>query len=261
MKTCQQMGVPTTVAMSEFARGQFEITFKHVADPLRAADHCSLFRQIVKRVAARHDCSATFMGKPFGDQTGNGMHIHMSLLDQNGENVFADADPAGSKLLSQAVAGLLAVQFDSMAVYAPNVNSYRRYAPMACVPITRSWAVNNRSVAVRIPAGDEANRRFEHRGACADANPYLTLASVLAGVHHGIVDQLDPGPPSFGNACQERDPDFPIEWLEAITRFGQSELLKRYMGSDYVETYAEAKRLERLTYLEEVPKEEFDWYL
>jgi glutamine synthetase len=129
------------------------------------------------------------------------------------------------------------------------------------MPITRTWAVNNRSVAVRIPAGDAQNRRFEHRAACADANPYLVLASVLAGVHHGIVNQLDPGAPSFGNACQEVDPDFPGEWLEAIGRFRDSVLLKDYLGADYVETYAEAKRLERVTYLEQVPKEEFEWYL
>jgi glutamine synthetase len=261
METCERMQVPTTVVMSEFARGQFEITFEHISDPLRAADHCSLFRQIVKRVAARHGCDATFLGKPFPDQTGNGMHIHMSLLDRDGQNVFADATPEGSKQLSQAIAGLLAVQFDSTAVYAPNINSYRRYTAKACVPITRTWAVNNRSVAVRIPAGHVQNRRFEHRAACADANPYLVLATVLAGVHHGIVNQLDPGAPSFGNACQEVDPDFPGEWLEAIGRFRESALLKEYLGEDYVETYAEAKRLERVSYLEQVPKEEFEWYL
>jgi glutamine synthetase len=261
METCRAMGVPTTVAMSEFAPGQFEITFKHVDDPLRAADHCSLFRQIVKRVANRHGCDATFLGKPFLGQTGNGMHLHMSLLDRDGENVFADAAQEGSKLLSQAIAGLLEVQFDATALYAPNVNSYRRYEPMACVPITRTWAVNNRSVAVRIPAGEAADRRFEHRAACADANAYLVLASVLAGVHHGIVNQLDPGPPSSGNACQELDPGFPNEWPQAIELFRNSELLKQYMGEDYVQTYAEAKRLERLDYLAQMPKEEFDWYL
>ena len=90
---------------------------------------------------------------------------------------------------------------------------------------------------------------------------YLVLASVLAGVHHGISNQLDPGPPSFGNACQELDPDFPSEWPEAIERLRSSELLKQYLGGDYVQTYAEAKRLERLAYMEQVPKEEFDWYL
>jgi glutamine synthetase len=215
----------------------------------------------VKRLAARNDCDATFLGKPFRNETGNGMHIHMSLLDPAGENVFADVAPEGSKLLSQAIAGLMAVQFDSTAVYAPNINSYRRYVAKACVPITRTWAVNSRSAAVRIPAGDAQNRRFEHRAACADANPYLVLASVLAGVHHGIVNQLDPGPPSFGNACQEIDPDFPGEWLEAIARVRDSELLKQYWGTQYVETYAETKRLERQTYLDEVPKQEFDWYL
>jgi glutamine synthetase len=261
METCQKMGIPATVVMSEFARGQFEITFKHISDPLRAADHCSLFRQIVKRLANRHGCDATFLGKPFLDQTGNGMHIHMSLLDRDGENVFADAALEGSKLLSQAIAGLLAVQFDSTAVYAPNINSYRRYTAKACVPITQTWAVNNRSVAVRIPAGDAKDRRFEHRAGCADANPYLVLASVLAGVHHGIVSQLDPGPPAFGNACQEIDPGFPCEWQEAIERLRASELLKQYMGSEYVETYAEAKRLERVSYLAQVSREEFDWYL
>jgi glutamine synthetase len=258
---CAEMGVPTSVVMSEFARGQYEITLKHIADPLRAADHCSLFRQIVKRLAGKHGCGATFLAKPFLDQTGSGMHVHMSLLDRDGNNVFSDVAPEGSKELQQAIAGLLEIQFDGMALYAPNVNSYRRYTPYACVPVTRTWAANNRSVAVRIPAGKESDRRFEHRIACADANPYLVLASVLAGVHHGISNQLDPGPPSSGDACQQVDPELPDEWSSAIERFSASDLLKRYLGERYVEAYAEAKRLERRAYLAQIPKEEFDWYL
>jgi len=258
---CEEMGVPTSVLMSEFACGQYEITLKHVADPLRAADHCCLFRQIVKRLARKHGCRATFLAKPFLDQTGSGMHVHMSLLDRDGDNVFSDAAPEGSKLLQQAIAGLLELQFDAMAIYAPNVNSYRRYTAYACVPVTRTWAANNRSVAVRIPAGGEANRRFEHRVACADANAYLVLASVLAGVYHGISNQLDPGAPSFGDACQEIDPEFPSEWSLAIDRFRKSDLLKQYLGERYVEAYAEAKRLERAAYLARIPKEEFEWYL
>jgi glutamine synthetase len=258
---CSEMGVPTSVLMSEFACGQYEITLKHVTDPLRAADHCCLFRQIVKRLARKHGCAATFLGKPFLDQTGSGMHIHMSLLDRDGHNVFSDVAPEGSKLLQQAIAGLLELQFDATAIYAPNVNSYRRYVAYACVPVTRTWAANNRSVAVRIPAGSETNRRFEHRVACADANPYLVLASVLAGVHHGISKQLDPGAPSFGDACQQIDPDFPTEWSTAIDRMAGSDLLKQYLGERYVEAYAEAKRLERAAFRAQIPKEEFDWYL
>jgi glutamine synthetase len=257
----REMGVPASVTISEYAPGQYEITLTHVADALRAADHCSLFRQIVRRMAQKHGLQATFLGRPFPDQTGSGMHIHLSLLDRDGTNIFADPAPEGSKQLQQAIAGLLALQFDAMAIYAPNVNSYRRYEPYASVPITRTWGANNRSAAVRIPAGGQENRRFEHRAACADANPYLVLASILAGVHHGISDQLDPGPPVTANACQERDPAFPREWREALDRMASSALLGRYLGDTYVAAYVEAKRLEREAYLQRIPKQEFDQYL
>lgn len=257
----REMGVPASVAISEYAPGQYEITLMHVADALRAADHCSLFRQIVRRMAQKHGLRATFLGKPFPAETGSGMHIHLSLLDRNGANVFADPAAEGSKQLQQAIGGLLALQFDATAIYAPNINSYRRYEPYASVPITRTWGANNRSAAVRIPAGSAENRRFEHRAACADANPYLVLATVLAGVHHGISEQLDPGPPVTGNACQERDPTFPREWPHALDRLADSALLKRYLGEAYVAAYTETKRLEREAYLQRIPKLEFDHYL
>ena len=114
---------------------------------------------------------------------------------------------------------------------------------------------------VRFLGTQRVQYRFEHRVACADANPYLVLASVLAGVHHGISKQLDPGAPSFGDACQQIDPDFPAEWSTAIDRMAGSDLLKQYLGERYVEAYAEAKRLERAAFLAQIPKEEFDWYL
>ena len=188
-RASQSQSVPVSVATSEYAAGQYEVNLRHVDDPVQAADHCALLRHLVKRVARSHDLAATFMSKPFPDQTGNGMHLHLSLADAHGRNVFDDGTEAGSDSLRHAVGGLLETMYDAMAVLAPNVNAYRRYGPNLYVPVNRSWAYNNRSAAVRIPAGEPANRRFEHRVGGADANPYLVLAVVLAGVHHGLVGQ------------------------------------------------------------------------
>ncbi|MCP5151241.1 MAG: glutamine synthetase [Ectothiorhodospiraceae bacterium] len=254
-------GVPASVATSEYAPGQYEINLRHVEDPVLAADHCALLRRVVKAVARRHGLDATFMSKPFLDQTGNGMHVHASLLDAHGKNVFDDGSPTGSETLRHALGGLLHTLYDAMALFAPSLNALRRFGPNLYVPVNRSWGSNNRSVALRIPAGASSARRFEHRVPGADANPYLVLAAILAGMHHGITHRVDPGAPWSGNVCGEVDPEMPREWAVALQRFSGSTILREYLGADYVDLYCATKNAERLRFLEHISRREYDWYL
>jgi len=258
---CAAQGIPASVATSEFAPGQYEVNLRHVASAIRAADHCALFRHAVQQVARRHGMDATFMSKPFPDQTGSGMHVHVSLLDGDGRNVLDDGSASGSEMLRHAVAGLQALQAGAMAVYAPNVNAFRRFVPDQFVPVTRDWGYNNRSMAYRIPAGASENRRIEHRIAGAEANPYLVLAVLLAGLHHGIANRLDPGPPAEGNAGAEIDPDIPFAWSEALARMEGSRLLREYLGDEYVALYCATKRNEMRRLAERITPLEYDWYL
>jgi glutamine synthetase len=254
-------GIPASVATAEYGPGQYEINLHHVDSPLTSADHCALLRHMIKCTAQRHGVRATFLSKPFLGQTGNGMHVHMSLLDGHGRNVFDDGSDEGSEQLRHAIGGMLASMADAMAVFAPNVNAYRRFAPRLYVPVTKSWGVNNRSVALRIPAGASQSRRFEHRVAGADANPYLLLAVLLAGVHHGLTRGIDPGPQWPGNACNEMDADLPFDFATALARFEDSELLRSYLGGEYVDLYCETKRLELEKFHQHISAREHEWYL
>ncbi len=148
----------------------------------------------MKGVALQHGMEATFMPKPYRDHAGSGAHLHVSVLDAQGRNIFEAEDPAGSEQLRHAIGGLAATMNDAIAICAPTANSYRRFQPEAYVPLNPSWSVNNRGVAFRVPHGPPASRRVEHRIAGADANPYLLSAIVLAGMHLGLTRKLDPGP-------------------------------------------------------------------
>ena len=253
--------IPTSVTTAEFAPGQYEINLRHVEDPLQAADHCALLRHLVKGVAGRRGMRATFMPKPFAECSGNGMHLHMSLLDGHKRNVFDDGTATGSDMLRHAIGGMLATLPDAMAVFAPHINAYRRFRPRLYVPVTKSWGIDNRSVALRIPSGPPASRRFEHRVAGADANPYLVLAVLLAGIHHGLSEKIDPGPMWSGSACEEADEDIPFDLLSALERLRKSSVLKSYLGEDYVALYCATKEAEYASFLDRITPREYQWYL
>ena len=253
--------VPASVATAEFAPGQYEINLRHVDDPLAAADHCALLRNIVRRVAGRHGLEATFMSKPFADRTGNGTHVHVSLLDAAGNNVFDDGSDLGSETLRHAIGGLAATMPEAMAIFAPNVNAFRRFGLNLFTPVTKSWGANNRSFAFRIPAGGGNARRIEHRIAGADANPYLVLAAVLAGLHHGITNKIDPGPPWDGNASESADPDIPRRLGTALARLEAGEILPDYLDPTYTATYCATKRNELEKFNAAITPREYEWYL
>lgn len=258
---CQAQGVPAGAATAEYGGAQFEVNLGHLPDPVAAADHALMLRRIVKGVANRHGLEATFMSKPFADQSGSGLHIHLSLVDANGRNVFDERLPGGDAMLGHAIAGLQATTYDAMALFAPNLNAYRRFAPNQFVPVNTSWGFNNRSVSFRVPAGGGAARRIEHRIAGAEANPYLVMAAVLAGVHHGVSQRMQPSAPSTGNAGEEADPEMPLKLWTALDRLEGSALMADYLGPRYPAAYATIKRAEFEAFMAEVLPREYDWYL
>ncbi len=258
---CIAQGVPAGAATAEYGGGQFEVNLGHLPDPVLAADHALMLRRIVKGVARAHGLDATFMSKPFAEQSGSGLHIHVSLVDGAGRNVFDESGPEGDRLLGHAIAGLQATTHDAMAIFAPNLNAYRRFAPNQFVPVNTSWGVNNRSVSFRIPAGGGAARRIEHRIAGAEANPHLVMAAVLAGLHHGLTAGLSPTPPSTGNAGEVADPAMPLKLWTALDRLEASALMADYLGPRYPAAYAAIKRSEFEAFMAQVFSREYDWYL
>lgn len=257
------MGIPLEGAISEYAPGQLELTLKHHADALRAADDAVLYKRAAKGVALRHGCEATFMAKPFADLAGSGMHLHVSVNDKAGKNIFASDKPEGEPVLAHAVGGMKKLLGDSMAIYAPNANSYRRFKANSYAPVAPTWGVNNRTVSFRVPAGAPNTRHIEHRVAGADAHPALALAALLAAVHHGITQKVDPGPPIVGDgyAQAEGGEKIPTNWFAATDRFAESALLKDYLGERFVRMYSIVKRVEQDRFQSMIPDIDYDWYL
>ena len=259
-------GVPLTTVHSEFSPGQWEINTHHQQDAVLAGTHALLLRRIVKGVARKHGLGATFMAKTFADIAGSGMHIHASIYDSEGANIFADANPVDPPRLMprlrHAVAGLGALLDESMLCLAPHPNSYRRFRAGALAPSGRSWGYDHREVALRVPRSSEHNRRIEHRVAGADANPYLALAAVLAGIHYGLEQQLQPGDPIPREADLSTDETtLPKRLDAAIALFANSDVLPTYLGSEFTAIYEAIRQGESNAYHAQVPDLDYAWYL
>ncbi|HXH04170.1 MAG TPA: glutamine synthetase family protein [Candidatus Competibacteraceae bacterium] len=254
-------GIPADTAVAEYAPGQYEINLKHEPDALAACDHAVMLKRLIKAVALDRRMEATFMAKLYADQAGSGMHVHISLLDEQGRNVFRARDGRDSPELLAAIGGLLELMPESMALFAPNANSYRRFQPGAFVPLTPTWGYNNRTTALRIPAGPEEATRIEHRVAGADANPYLLVAALLAGMHHGISRRSDPPPVVTGNAYAQFPRSLPSTWDAALDAFQRSSVLKEYLGADFCRVYHANKLSERNEFVRYVTPLELEWYL
>lgn len=259
-EACEIMQIPMDGLVKELSASQYELNLTHVADPLLAADHAQMLKQVIKGVSQKHGFIATFMAKPFGDKDGNGFHSHVSLVDKNGRNVFDDGNAKGSDLLRQAIAGLATTMADCMLIFAPHHNSYRRLWRGVHGPLQPTWGYENRYVALRVPNGDGEARRIEHRIAGADANPYLTLAAILAGILHGIENELEADPPTSGGPSDE-DPILPGNWFESLRAFENSEFVAQSLGADFQEAFTQMKRAEQLQFTGAVNPFEYNTYL
>jgi glutamine synthetase len=258
---CDAQGLPAKTLISEYAPGQMEIVLRHRSDVLKACDEAIMLKRLIKATAERHGLAATFMAKPYSEWTGSGMHVHVSLADDAGNNLFAAEDPAHNQLLLHAIGGLKAAMAESMLIFAPNANSYRRFRRNSYAPVSASWGINNRTVSLRIPAGAANACHIEHRPSGADANPYLVMAAILAGMHYGITEQADPGAPVNGNGYERRAKYIPGNWFDAIDAFWRASILKEYFGKPFVDTYCTVKEVEADRFFAEPTVRDFEWYL
>ncbi len=249
---CSAHGIPADAAISECGAGQFEINLLHRDDALVAGDDALFFKSIVKGCARTHDYVANFMAKPEGTAPGNGLHVHFSLLDRKGRNVFDDGTDLGSDMLRAAVAGVVAAMAESTLIFAPHFNSYRRLRPNSHAPTAITWGYENRTAAVRIPGGSPKARRIEHRVAGADANPYLVLAAVLGAALHGIEQGLVPPDPVDGNSYASAASKLPSDWGAAISAFEDGDILADVFPVQLRDVFVQAKRQEQARFLDNV---------
>ena len=261
--TCKAQNIPVGATLKEFSPGQLEVNLHHVASAETAADHAVLLKRAVKAVAKRHGMAASFMAKPFADGAGCSLHVHVSLMDESGRNVFASKDAAQpiSATLRHAIGGLAATMPESMAIFAPTANSYRRYRPGAFVPLAPNWGRNHRGVALRIPISALEDTRVEHRPGGADGNPYLVLAAILAGIHHGIANKIDPGPMVEPGTVIDEKVVLPVRWEAALDAFDAARVLPKYLGERYHKLYATCRREECDRIHSEIPDRDYEWYL
>ncbi|MBD3786547.1 MAG: glutamine synthetase [Sphingomonadales bacterium] len=246
-RAAEAMGIRAETVISEYAPGQYELTLDYRTDVMQAADDLVRLKRIVRMQARRHGVVACFMAKPIEKYAGSGMHFHVSLRDDQGRNVFAEAvEGQWTDTIKHAIGGLRATMGESMLVFAPHGNSWRRFVGQSYAPVSPSWGVNNRSVALRIPAGAVAARRIEHRPSGVDANPYLVAATVLAGIRHGLKHRIDPGPETTGNGYEGTDDlPMPADWREAIRAAQGSAFLKEALGEDMHRTFCAIKAAEQ----------------
>jgi glutamine synthetase len=260
---CEIQDVPAETIVSELGPGQFEINLKHVNNPLDAADHAVRFKRLVKGMARKHGYAATFMAKPYSDKSGNGFHVHFSLPDASGRNLFDDGTDRGTPLLRHAVAGLLRLMPESMLIFAPHMNSYRRFMEGSHAPVFANWGYENRTTAVRIPESEPEATRIEHRISGADANPYLVLAAILAGALYGIENRLLPPPPVEGDSYADADRQqmLPNRWDVATELFEQADILREYLGEEFVHVFTAVKYQEQKILSKIISDVEYESYL
>ena len=258
---CEAMDIDADTAISEAGPGQFEINLLHSDDVLKVADDTWLFKMLVKGLARRHGFAGSFMAKPYDNWPGNGMHMHFSMLNEDGRNVFDNGGPDGSALMMQAIAGCLDGLADTTLLLAPHANSYERMVPGSHAPTGICWSYENRTAALRIPSGNPKARRIEHRVAGGDINPYLMIAGVLGTALIGIEDGLTPPPPISGNAYGLDLPQMPTTWQDAVDTFARSERMKRIFAPQLIDNLLRTKRQE-IHYMSELSDNEIlDLYL
>ncbi|MEE4279855.1 MAG: glutamine synthetase family protein [Halieaceae bacterium] len=258
---CLVQKLPFDGVVKESAPSQYEINMRHVDSPVLAARQVLMMKRVIKEVARQHELVASFMPKPFEGEAGNGLHVHCSVLDERGDNIFDNGSDEGSEALRSAIAGCLAYMPDSFAVFAPSFNAYRRFRKGSHAPVTPNWGYENRTVAVRVPAGSPRARRLEHRVAGADANPYLAMAVILAAAMEGIERGLQPGEPVSGDGYSSEEATLPLYMHEALERFRNSRFIADNLGTELQGNFSLTKEQELNEFERHISGFEYHAYL
>ncbi len=266
LSMAREQGIPADAVIAEYAPGQFEVNLDYGSDILAAADHAVLLKRVISAVAHKHEMHASFMAKPYIEESGSGLHIHLSLLDDSGRNIFApddaeQSDPTDNVYLRHAIAGLLDMADATQAFCCPTVNSYRRLAPSSFAPTSKCWGYDNRTVAMRIPASGPQATRIENRFGGADANPYLAVTAMLAGVAVGLEDKIEPPPAIVGNAYEEHVPTVADNQRDSLRAMASDPRVKTWFGEEFVRIYSAVKWHNVYLFEQQITPMEYDLLL
>lgn len=238
----EAQGIRIDALSQEMGPAQFEINFLH-GDAVKLADHVMLFKRTVKEAAIKHEMHATFLARPMADEAGSSMHIHQSVLDENENNIFSNKDDSASELFYSYLGGLQKYMMDALLIFAPYSNSYRRFLSYWASPVNLEWAVDNRTVGLRVPDSEPVARRVENRLAGSDVNPYLAIAATLACGYLGMVEKIKPRDPIEGSAY-----DLPFglhkHVYSAIDALKASDKMRETLGDEFVTLYCKLKEHE-----------------
>ncbi len=232
----------------EGGAGQLEINLKH-GDPVALADQVFYFKRLLREAALKHDCFATFMAKPIEGEPGSAMHIHHSVLDDKGQNIFTGPQGGETDAFFHFIGGLQENIPNALAMMAPYVNSYRRYVRDHAAPINLEWGRDNRTTGIRIPVSEPEARRVENRVAGMDCNPYLCIAASLACGYLGLVNETRPDKRFRGDAYDAED-DIPRGLYAALDLFDQATDLHEVLNPEFARVYSIVKRAEYNEFLQ-----------
>ena len=245
---CEIQGLDLDTLIHEDGPAQMEINFRH-GEALHLADQITVFKRTMREAALKHDVAATFMAKPITDQPGSAMHIHQSVVDiKTGKNLFSNPDGSMSELFMLHIGGLQKYIPELLPLFAPNVNSFRRFLPDTSAPVNVEWGEETRTVGLRVPEATPQNRRVENRLAGADANPYLVLAASLLCGYMGMVGDFKPSAPVKGRAYERRNLRLPITIEHALERMEACKDAEKFLGEKFMRGYVAVKRAEHENY-------------
>jgi len=241
-KYCEEQGIRIDTLSQEMGPSQFEINFLH-GNPIELADQVFLFKRTVREAAIEHEMHATFLAKPMAEEAGSALHIHQSVVDKSGDNIFSTGKGEPSKLFYGFLGGLQTYMPDAMLIFAPYVNSYRRFLNPWSSPVNLAWAIDNRTVGLRVPDSEPQNRRIENRLAGSDVNPYLAIAASLACGYLGMVEGLEPTEATEGSAYGD---DFALHrHIHAATEtLQESNAMRSMLGDSFVDLFCALKDAE-----------------
>ena len=241
-------GIEIDGITQEGGAGQLEINLRH-GDPVRLADEVFYFKRLIREAALKHDCFATFMAKPIEGEPGSAMHVHHSVVDAKGRNIFTGPQGGETDDFFHFIGGLQEHMPSVIAVIAPYVNSYRRYVRDHAAPINLEWGRDNRTTGIRIPVSPPEARRIENRLAGMDCNPYLCIAASLACGYLGLVNEIRPDKRFRGDAYDAED-EIPQGLYAALDLFDEAKALHEVLGADFARVYSIVKRAEYNEFLQ-----------
>ncbi len=252
-----EQGLELDIVVHEEGRAQFEFNFNH-GDPINLADQVFVFKRTVKAAAEKHGLTATFMAKPISEQPGSAMHIHQSIVDiATGKNIFSDesideisdgtsngSQSGFSEAFYHYLGGLQKYTGQVMPMFAPNVNSYRRFLADQATPTNLHWGIENRTVGLRVPDAPAIAKRVENRLPGADANPYLAIAATLICGYIGMMEKTQPSAETTHKANKERNDHIPRNIEASIELMKNSETIRKYLGETFVDGFLATRQAE-----------------